>query len=129
MDFDLWFQAIWEVLTGACLSLVMAIGYLLPAHWLSWDIIWTQSTLGRPAAVGLVLLGTGHGYVLARIGLRLWLQWEQMRHRRMRWALTHAQLTVVAVVILFATAALLVLLPLRHPAKGVVRGRSLHLIP
>lgn len=112
-------QAIWEGLTGACLSLVMSIGYLLPAHWLGWDIIWTQSTLGRPAAVGLVLLGTGPGYVLARIGLRLWLQWEQMRHRRMRWALTHAQLTVVAVVILFATVALLVLSLFAQPATSV----------
>jgi signal transduction histidine kinase len=112
-------QATWEGLVGACLSLVMAIGYLLPAHWLGWDVVWTQSTLGRPSGASLLLLGTGPGYLIARIGLRLWLRWDQMRHKRLRWALTHAHLTVVAVVILFALAALLVISLAAQPSTAV----------
>lgn len=112
-------QATWEGLVGISLSLEMALGYLLPAHWLGWEVVWTQSTLGRPALVGLVLFATGPAYVLARIGVRLWLRWNQMRRKRMRWALTHAQLTVVAVVILFGVLALLLISLLTQPATAI----------
>jgi signal transduction histidine kinase len=43
----------------------------------------------------LVALAMGL-YLLLRLGIPLWLLWNQLRHRRLRWALTHAHLTLVA---------------------------------
>jgi signal transduction histidine kinase len=36
-------------------------------------------------------------FLMFRIGIRLWLRWNQMRRTRLRWALTHAHLLVVVI--------------------------------
>jgi signal transduction histidine kinase len=86
-----WLQAVWELAMGAAVSLIMAAGLGLPARWLGWDVVWTESGLGVDAA-SLVRFMTGFGYLAARVGVRLWLFWNRLRRRRMLWSLTHAHL-------------------------------------
>jgi signal transduction histidine kinase len=93
-------QIPWELAVGLALSVVMAAGIGLTAQLLAWDDIWLQSTLGRPSLASLLLFGTGPGYLVARAGVRLWLVWDRLRRQRMLWAITHAHLTVVVLVIL-----------------------------
>jgi signal transduction histidine kinase len=83
---------------AVALSLVMAVGLSLPARWFGWEEMWLASSLRDLGFVTLLLLATGPGYWLARGGVRLWLGWNRLRQQRMVWALTHAQLTVAAVV-------------------------------
>jgi signal transduction histidine kinase len=108
-------QGIWEVVVGFSLSLVMALGLRLPATWLGWETVWRASNLGDGLSPGstpevaLLFLATGPGYLVARAGVRFWLRWNQMRRKRMLWALTHAQLTVVALVAVIGALGLFVL--------------------
>ena len=102
-------QILWELGVGLALSLVMGAGIGLTAQFLGWEEAWLQSTLGRPFVAALLLLGTGLGYLVARVGVRLWLAWDRLRRRRMLWAIAHAHLTVVVLVILLmAGGALMV---------------------
>jgi signal transduction histidine kinase len=94
----LW-QGIWELAVGFVLSLMVALGVHLVVRLMDWQELWRQSNLGGAISVTFVLLATGPGYVVARLGVRFWLLWERMRRRRMLWAITHAHLTVVVVVI------------------------------
>ena len=119
-------QGIWELVVGFALSLVMALGLRLPATWLGWGTVWRASSYGgglSPASTlqaSLLLLATGPGYLIARAGVRLWLRWNRMRRQRMLWALTHAQLTVVALVAVIGALGLVVLTSLFEalPATG-----------
>ncbi len=102
-------QAVWELGVGLGLSLVMVTGIGALALLLGWEGVWLESTLRSTSVVLLLLFGTGPGYVVARVGVRLWLAWDRLRRRRMLWAITHAHLTVVVLVILLvAGGALLV---------------------
>lgn len=101
-------QIIGETMLGFLISGLMIVGLFLPAHYvLHWDQIWLDSNHGSAAYTTLIMLMTGPGSVLVRIGARLWLFWEHLRRRRMLWALTHAHLTVVVVVALFFGGMLL----------------------
>jgi signal transduction histidine kinase len=93
-------QFAWEGAVGLAVSLVMAAGMSLPATALGWQGVWLESTLRTTLTTLLLLLGTGPGYLVARVGVRLWLAWDHLRRRRMLWAITHAHLTVVVLVIL-----------------------------
>jgi signal transduction histidine kinase len=73
----------------------MMLGLYLPARLFGWQAIWLQSTLSSPGLVTLLLAATGPGYLLARVGVRLWLAWDRLRRQRMLWALTHSLLTLV----------------------------------
>ncbi len=57
--------------------------------------------LAHPAEVQPVLLTIFIGalalFLVFRLGVRLWLRWNQMRRTRLRWALTHAHLVVVVI--------------------------------
>jgi len=92
-----WKQLLYEVAVGLALSVVMAGGVTAMIDALGWQAVWQASSL--PNGLGPMLLaGIGPGYCLARIGVRLWRVWGRMRRRRMRWALTHAHLVLIAVV-------------------------------
>ncbi len=91
-------QAAGELALGLLLSLVLAVGVRLATPLLGWEDLWRESTLGNLSTVTFVILLTGPGAVVARVGVRFWLLWNQMRRRRMLWALTHAQLVVVVLV-------------------------------
>jgi signal transduction histidine kinase len=107
------------------LSLGMAIGMRLPADLLGWEGVWLQSTLDSTALATLVLLATGPGYLIARVGVRVWLLWDHLRRERMVWALTHAHLSVVVLVILIAGVGLLFLTPLYQSTEPSPPGTGL----
>lgn len=53
-----------------------------------------------PQILGVLLaifIGALASFLVFRIGIRLWLRWNQMRRKRLRWALTHAHLLVVVI--------------------------------
>jgi signal transduction histidine kinase len=108
-------QGIWELVVAFSLSLVMALGLRVPATWLGWGTVWRASSFSDGLSPGstleatLLFLATGPGYLIARVGVRFWLRWNQMRQQRMLWALTHAQLTVVALVAVLGALGLVVL--------------------
>lgn len=110
-------QGIWEFTVGFSLSLVMAVGLRLFAYLFGWEGVWLQSKVERTSLATLLFLGVGPGYVIARGGVRIWLVWDRLRRQRMLWELTHAQLTVVVVVILLVAAGLLFLSPLYQPTE------------
>jgi signal transduction histidine kinase len=45
----------------------------------------------------VIVVGALTMFLSFRIGIRLWLRWNQMRRTRLRWALTHAHLVVVVI--------------------------------
>ncbi len=104
-------QGVWELVVGFVLSLVMVIGIQTPARWLRWEDVWLQSSLDGMPLVTLLFLATGPGYVVARGGVRIWLQWDRLRRRRMLWALTHAHLTVVVLIVVAGVLIPLLLAP------------------
>jgi signal transduction histidine kinase len=70
-----------------------------------------HALLGRIApawAIPVLLALFALEFVVLRLGVRLWLVWDRLRRRHLRWALTHAHLTVV-VLASGALAALLLL--------------------
>jgi len=95
-------QVAWELAVGIALSLLMAAGLRLSTDVLGWSEVWRQGHMGDVAA--LLLPMTGPGYLVARIGVRVWLLWNRARRRRLLLSLTHAHLTLVILVM----AALLV---------------------
>jgi signal transduction histidine kinase len=94
------------------------VGLRQTAHLLGWEGVWPPSTMGPLANATLVLLCTGPGYLIARIGVRLWLQWDHMRRRRMLWALTHAHLAVVVAVAILGAIAVFALSPYSQNGMG-----------
>ena len=86
-------QAAYEGAVGLALSGAM-LALLLPVRALGIEAIWSQAAWGMGTA-SFLLVATGVGYVLARVGLRMWLAWDNLRRRRMLWSLTHAHLVVV----------------------------------
>ena len=78
-----------------------------------------------PAAslTSLVLACTGIGYLVCRGAVRVWLAWDRLRRRRMRWALTHAHLMLV---VLAAAGGALALFAITPPgrASGLADGET-----
>jgi len=92
-DHTLWLQVLWELGVGAVLSLSLAVGLQVLSELLGWTGVWDTAVADR--SVVTILLGlTGVGYLVARVGVRVWLFWNRLRKRRMVFALTHALLTL-----------------------------------
>ncbi len=119
----LWRQAARELGLAMLLSLLMWPGLEIAAHFLGWDALWRLATWGTNG-VRLVALFTGPGYLALRVGVRLWRGWERLRRRRMLWSLTHAHLTVVAVMAVISTLCLFLLTPYSQIAAQAQVGPS-----
>ncbi|MBN1584629.1 MAG: HAMP domain-containing protein, partial [Anaerolineae bacterium] len=120
-----WKQGLWELATGVAVSLVMAVGLGLPARWLGWDAIW-RVTMGTGTA-SLIRSMTGVGYLIARVGVRLWVFWNRLRRRRMLWAITHAHLITVLVVMVIVYSVLMLsvlLFPNATPSEAAAPAVS-----
>lgn len=103
-------QIMWETGMAMALSAVMVFGVHGLGDWLGWNAAWRLSTWDSLPIYEL-LICTGVGYLPARLGVRLWLRWDQMRQQRMIWSLTHAHLTVVVFFALLAALGLFLLTP------------------
>jgi signal transduction histidine kinase len=104
-------QVLWESGVGSALSLIMVVGLRLSTDLLGWSDVWGQSGLDDALTTVLLLL-TGAGYLVARVGVRLWHLWDRLRRRRMVLSLTHALLTLAVLlmalfVVLMATGVVL----------------------
>ena len=106
-----WRQALWEMGLGGALSLVMVLGVQLLGRLLGWEAVWLRSTLGQPAVTTLLLLATGPGYVVSRLGVRLLFLWNRLRRQRMLWAIAHAHLTLVVALIILTALVFFLLSP------------------
>lgn len=65
----------------------------------------------------VVAFGCCFLFVSTRVGLRIWLYWDHLRRTRLRWALTHAQVLVVAAVA-FSLSALVVIISSFFRSEG-----------
>ncbi len=105
---------VYEAMTGLALSGAM-LALRLPVRALGIETIWTQADWGTTIA-SLLLLGTGAGYVMARVALRVWLAWDSLRRQRMLWSLTHAHLVVVVLTSVLGAILLFVASPYAREA-------------
>jgi signal transduction histidine kinase len=112
-----WQQMLMELAMGAAVSVIMVVGLGLPARWLGWDAAWTETSLGSGAA-SLLRAMTGFGYLVSRVGVRLWLFWNRLRRRRMLWSLTHAHLTTAFVVMVGVLVLFVILLLISRERAG-----------
>ncbi len=108
-----WRQGLWELAVGCALSLGMVVGIIGPIYALHWEAVW-QAAFGNSSLAILLMMGVGPGFVLTRGLVRLWLYWDRLRRRRMLWALTHAHLIVVVIIMSLWAMFLMLLGPLRE---------------
>lgn len=104
-------QVAWELAVTVLLSAMMAGTLWLAARLLGWEGVWRESSLGGQQGTTLLLLATGPGYLVARLGARLWQVWDRLRRQRMVWSLTHAHLMIVVAVACLGAIFLFVLSP------------------
>ncbi len=94
--------------------------------WFILDLFgWTRflegTTVGWFGAM-LTLALSGPFFWLFRLALRLWFFWDGLRRRHLLWSLTHAHLTVVAVVVVLMAALVTVLFFSGAPADSLPPG-------
>jgi len=120
-------QALWELAVGVAVSVMMTAGLMTTVRLLGWEKVWSGTSLaGLPGNV-LLLTATGPGYILARVGVRVWLFWDHLRRRRMVWAITHAHLVVVAAVALVGMLVMTLASSYSQP-EALVQVESLRLL-
>jgi signal transduction histidine kinase len=106
-----WQQILKELGSGFVLGLGMVAGIIGPVYLLHWEAAW-QAAFAESFPSIVLMLGVGPGFVIARGAVHLWRYWTRLRRRRMLWALTHAHLVVVLIVIGLWAVVLLILSPL-----------------
>jgi signal transduction histidine kinase len=94
----------------------MVVGIIGPIYALHWEVVW-QAAFGNNSLAVILMLGIGPGFVLTRGLVRLWLYWDRLRQRRMVWALTHAHLIVVVIIMSLWAVFLVLLGPLREALR------------
>jgi signal transduction histidine kinase len=112
-----WRQAIITLLIGGGMSLALAafFRFLFDKTYARSPDEYAQ--LAFPVTFAIILLNFG-AYFAGRIGPRILMFWDQLRRTRLIWALTHAQVMVVA----FGAGVLIIaadlILILTHSAPG-----------
>jgi len=111
-----WRQAVAEALVA-----ILAWALLFAGCFAALRLVLRDETIQLwPAPDGLAFFLAlsigGVAYIVFRGSVRAWLVWDRLRRRRLLWALTHAHLTVVAMVALLAAGALVGLAAAREPA-------------
>jgi hypothetical protein len=102
-------QGLFEVTTGGILSLLLASMELIVTLFLLQGAVLNMLWQGpnRPLLLAAIALMLDFAlFLLSRMGVRLWLYWNQLRHRQLVWALTYAHVLVM----LLLTGLLVVLL-------------------
>jgi signal transduction histidine kinase len=92
------------------LGAALGLSPLVTGIWLSairflglWTVV--DQTFFGPTGTVLIILSASLFFLVFRVGVRLWLLWESLRRRRMVWMLTHIQLQLVLVGIVFVALA------------------------
>jgi len=94
----MWRRLRHEGVAGIGLSLLLGGGLYAIAFVLGWwDSLTTFS--GRFDAM-LILIAGGPAFLIFRVGAWLWRFWSRVRRKRLLWALTHAHLTLVVLMML-----------------------------
>jgi len=109
-------QGRFEVTTGGALSLLLAsmelIVTLVLLQGAAINELWQGPN--RPLLLAAIALMLGFAmFLLFRMGVRLWLFWNQLRRRQLVWALTYAHVLVI----LLLTGLLLVILEVLFIAR------------
>jgi signal transduction histidine kinase len=102
-------QGLFEVITGGILCSLLAIIELLVTLILRLGTVSNGIWQGpiRPLLLTAIAFILGYAmFLLFRLGVRLWLFWNQLRRKQLVWGLTYAHVLVM----LFLTGSLLVLL-------------------
>ncbi len=106
----LWHQALAEFVISVGVGLTMVFGLLLPANQFGWQALWTKPHYD-PISVAFLFLCTGPGYLMTRVGVRIWRRWDRMRRQRLLWSLTHAHLMVVVLLGVVGALGLFLMAP------------------
>ena len=88
---------------GVALSALLGGGGALLAEIFDWPALLSKSNLGYLGTV-LLFLGSGPLFCGFRLAIRVWLLWDQLRRRRLVWAITHGHLMLVVLVAVLVTA-------------------------
>lgn len=114
----LWYAARLSVPTGHPiqrhilheLAAALALSPLVTGIWLNtikllgfWPVV--DQTFFGPTGTVLIILSASLFFLVFRVGARLWLLWEHLRRRKLVWTLTHIQLQLVLVGIVFVALA------------------------
>lgn len=89
---------------GTGLVLIACIIILILALVSRWDVTLVDGRVSDIALAAVLTMGaSGPAFLIFRIGVWLWHGWGHLRRRRLLWALTHAHLVLVVIVVaLFA---------------------------
>ncbi len=101
-----WRRLFHEGVVGMGLSLALGGGLSLVVFMLGWWDIFTSTNFGDSTT--LMLIASGPAFLVFRAGTWLWRFWDRLRRKRLLWALTHAHLTLVALMLLLMIALSLV---------------------
>jgi signal transduction histidine kinase len=108
-----WQRVLRELGVGFALSLGMVAGIIGPVYLLHWEAAW-QAAFASDFPSVVLMLGIGPGFLVARGMVHVWFYWNRLRRRRMLWALTHAHLVVVVIIMSLWAVVLLILSPLEE---------------
>ncbi len=106
-----WRQGLEELGIGFALSVGMFVGIMGPVYLLHWESTWQIAFVDDFPVIAL-MWGIGPGFVGMRVLVRLYLYWNRLRRRRMLWAMTHAHLIVVLIIMSLWAVAMVILSPL-----------------
>jgi signal transduction histidine kinase len=99
-----WWRVLREGLVAALLSigLVLIAVVIIPVlrHIFNWDEVFDASVFPSMGVAAVLTAGvSGLAFLVFRAGVWLWHYWGRLRRKRLLWALTHAHLVLVAIVV------------------------------
>jgi signal transduction histidine kinase len=110
-----WWRGIpYDAAIGVVLGVLPAVIMLVTEQ----GLLAQRSSIGRAAqafenriplweVLAIALVGFAAEFVIFRLGVRLWLYWNRIRRTRLRWALTHALLSIAGLAAGLLTALIL----------------------
>ena len=124
-------QGLFEVTTGVALSFLLAgtalVVTLVLLEGAAINELWQGPN--RPLLLAVIALMLDFTlFLLFRVGVRLWLFWNQLRHKQLVWALTYAHVLVIFLLIGLLLVILEILLIARFSDVFLVVSTTLGLL-
>ena len=101
-----WRCVLRECRAATGLGLALGGGLMIPLSSSPWREMLDRTNLSFGGIVA-TLLGSGAAFFAFRCGVWVWHFWDRLRHRRLRWALTHGHLTIVVVIVLLYSLSII----------------------